>query len=167
MIPAIRTLLLVSISGMPVMNSSALDPSLISKDINSGSSDTNSLFSCVGAAVTCINENENNNNAITNNEVTPPPVETAQLLVTKNVNCVSIYADPSDEAVCAYIINGVDPSEFTITVARNNPNPASFSVSTSGTQVTLEPCTYIISETVSTQLENLFDLLSAADNSWV
>ena len=73
--------------------------------------------------------------------------------------------DPSNEAVCAYIINGVDPSEFKITVTGNNPPPATFTGCTSGTQVTLEPGSYAISETVSPQLENLFNLLNAADNS--
>ena len=48
----------------------ALDLGLLSKDINLGSIDTNSLFSCVGAAITCVNENEDNNNVITNNRNT-------------------------------------------------------------------------------------------------
>lgn len=83
----IVTLLLAAISSTPIMNSSAFDFGLISKDNNTGSIETNNLFNCVGAAKSCINENENNNNVIANNgEVTPPPpIETAQLLVTKNV----------------------------------------------------------------------------------
>ena len=72
-ISTIAILLMDFISGLPIMKSSALDPGLISRDINSGNIDTNSLFSCVYAAVTCINENENNNDEITNNEITPVP----------------------------------------------------------------------------------------------
>jgi len=166
-ISTIVTLLLAANSITPIMNSSAFDFGLISKDNNTGSIETNSLFNCVGAAKTCINENENENNEIANNGegIPPPPIETAQLLVTKNVECVSVGGDPGNEAVCAYIINGVDPSEFTITVTGNNPNPATFTGSTPGTQVILEPGAYTISETVSPQLENLFILLNAADTS--
>ena len=92
-------------------------------------------------------------------------MDTAQLLVTNIVNCVSVSGNPNNEAVCAFIINDVDPSEFTIPVTGKNPHPATFTGSTSGTQVTLEPGSYAISETVCPQLENLFNLLKVADNS--
>ena len=43
------------------MNANAFNFGLISDDINTGSIDTDSLFSCVGAAITCINSNQDNN----------------------------------------------------------------------------------------------------------
>ena len=49
------------------MNVNAIDFGLISKDTNIGSIDTNSLFNCVGAAITCDNDNTVNNNIAINN----------------------------------------------------------------------------------------------------
>ncbi len=60
------------------MNVNAVDFGLISKDFNVGSIDTNSLFNCVGAAITCDNDNTVNNNIAINNGTSgnnpPPPV---------------------------------------------------------------------------------------------
>jgi hypothetical protein len=87
-ISSIAKLLMAVISSMPIMNSFAFDIGLLSKDNYTGGIDTNSLFGCFGAAVTCVNENKDNNNVIAiNGGVTPPSVETAQLLVTKNLKC--------------------------------------------------------------------------------
>ena len=62
----------------------------------------------------------------------PPPVTTGEIVVTKRV------------------INegggSARPSDFTITVDGNNPTPASFDGSSSGTTVTLEPGRYSITE---------------------
>ena len=49
------------------MNANAIDFGLISKDTNIGSIDTSSLFNCVGAAITCDNDNTVNNNVALNN----------------------------------------------------------------------------------------------------
>ena len=49
------------------MNVNAFDLGLISKDNNIGSIDTDSLFNCVGAAITCDNDNTVNNNVAINN----------------------------------------------------------------------------------------------------
>ena len=49
------------------MNVNAIDFGLISKDTNIGSIDTDSLFNCVGAAITCDNDNTVNNNIAINN----------------------------------------------------------------------------------------------------
>lgn len=67
-ISTIVTLLMASISSMPIMSSSAVAYGLVSKDNNSGSIETHSLYNCVGEGKTCINENENNNNIIANNK---------------------------------------------------------------------------------------------------
>ena len=62
----------------------------------------------------------------------PPPVTTGEIIVTKRV------------------INegggSARPSDFTITVDGNNPTPASFDGSSSGTTVTLEPGRYSVTE---------------------
>lgn len=81
------------------------------------------------------------------------------------MKCVSHGGDPDNEAVCANIFNGLDPSEFTITVTGENSNPETFTGSTSETEVTLEPGTYAIFESLSPQLENLFNILDAGANS--
>lgn len=49
------------------MNANAIDFGLISKDTNIGGIDTDSLFNCVGAAITCDNDNTVNNNIAVNN----------------------------------------------------------------------------------------------------
>ena len=49
------------------MNVNAFDLGLISKDNNLGSIDTDSLFNCFGAAITCDNDNTVNNNISVNN----------------------------------------------------------------------------------------------------
>jgi YVTN family beta-propeller protein len=63
---------------------------------------------------------------------TPPPITTGEIVVTKRV------------------INegggSARPSDFTITVAGNNPTPSSFDGSSSGTTVTLEPGRYSVTE---------------------
>jgi hypothetical protein len=54
------------------MNVNAIDFGLISKDTNIGSIDNDSLFNCVGAAVTCDNDNTVNNNIAINNGTSQP-----------------------------------------------------------------------------------------------
>lgn len=49
------------------MNVNAFDVGLLSKDNNLGSIDTDSLFNCFGAAITCDNDNTVNNNINVNN----------------------------------------------------------------------------------------------------
>src|SRR5262249_11511086 len=58
---------------------------------------------------------------------------TGTLIVTKSVRCPV-------GAKCA------DPSDFEITVSGNNPSPDSFQGDTAGTQVTLGPGQYTVSE---------------------
>ncbi|CAN5856854.1 hypothetical protein BH23THE1_BH23THE1_31470 [soil metagenome] len=62
-ISVIATLLIAAMGTTATnMNASAFNFGLKSKDINDGSISTNSLFSCVGAAINCVNTNEGNNN---------------------------------------------------------------------------------------------------------
>jgi YVTN family beta-propeller protein len=80
-----------------------------------------------------IREGETKNCMITNTySVTPPPITTGEIVVTKRV------------------INegggSAKPSDFTITVDGNNPTPSSFDGSSSGTTVTLNPGSYSVTE---------------------
>ena len=79
---------MVAMITMPIINSYVLNPGLISKDINSGSIDTDSLFSCVDTSIICVNENEGNNNVITNNG-TILPTEKPGTLTVKTLNVMS------------------------------------------------------------------------------
>lgn len=71
-ISAIATLLIAAMSLTSTTNANAFNFGLKSEDINDGSIDTDSLFSCVGAAINCLNTNQNNNNEIANNTAVVP-----------------------------------------------------------------------------------------------
>lgn len=129
------------------MNSSVLAFDFISKDNNIGGIDTESLFGCVGVAITCTNENTVNNNVNTNNGTNPPPNEPGTLTVTKEVQCGTDAPNP--EVVCEYAkasANFPDPEDYQITVTGNNPNPSNFAGSPTGTTVTLGEGDYTITE---------------------
>lgn len=65
---AIASLLVMAVNvSANSLNVNALDFGLISKDTNVGSIDTDSLFNCFGAAITCDNDNTVNNNVAANN----------------------------------------------------------------------------------------------------
>jgi len=152
-ISTIATLLMAVMSTMPVMNSYAFNFGLISKDDNIGSIDTNSLFSCVGAAITCINENEDNNNVIANNSeetpIPPPPEEPGLLTVSKEVECQSNNGSPDDTALCDYAItspNFPQPAAYPIAVTGSSPSPSNFAGSSTGTPVTIGAGDYDITE---------------------
>ena len=66
-ISAIATLLIAALSLTSTTNANAFNFGLKSNDVNDGSIDTDSLFSCLGAAINCVNTNQNNNNEIANN----------------------------------------------------------------------------------------------------
>lgn len=68
-------------------------------------------------------------------EPPPPEPQTATLNVIKEVNCPAGSVCPA-------------PSDFTINIAGNNPNPSSFPGSAMGTEVLLEPGMYEVTEMV-------------------
>jgi hypothetical protein len=80
-----------------------------------------------------------------------PEPEDAQLSVTKTVTCVSISGIPDDDAVCNWALaespNSIEPSDFQIMVAGNNPVPSSFAGSENPEAVSIGPGDYTISET--------------------
>ena len=72
LISAIAIILIATMGITTNMNANAFNFGLISDDINTGSIDTDSLFSYVGAAITCINSNQDNNDVIANNTTVAP-----------------------------------------------------------------------------------------------
>jgi hypothetical protein len=67
-ISAIATLLIAALSLTGTPNANAFNFGLNSEDVNSGSLDTDSLFSCVGAAIQCLNSNEDNDSVVNDND---------------------------------------------------------------------------------------------------
>jgi hypothetical protein len=70
----------------------------------------------------------------------------SSLLVTKVVRCVSELGIPSDEAVCKFVLDNVLPSQFTITVTGNKSTPPAFQGSVNGTNVSIHPGNYTVTE---------------------
>jgi len=148
------------------MNSSALDLGIISKDNNFGSIDTENLFNCFGAAVTCDNDNTVNNNIDINNGTNGGGGnEPGTLTVSKEIECASSGGSPSDQAVCNYAINSANypfPSDFEMIVAAINPNPSEFPGSSSGTPVSMDPGSFVINEIINFDETNLENELGAS-----
>ncbi len=104
----IATLLIATMSITTTMNANAFNFGLKSNDVNSGSIDTNSLFSCVGAAINCVNTNQDNNNVVANNSAGqsnppgPPPT------------CIECYTNNLTPEQIASIenIHGVNFEQF-------------------------------------------------------
>ena len=148
-ISAIATLLMANISMTTTMNANAFNFGSKIQDVNDGSIDTDSLFSCVGAAIQCINTNQDNNNVVANNTeetpILPPSGQLGTLIVIKEVQCESTTPPVS----CEEIDSNFEPQDFIITVTGQNPNPSQFGGSSSGTEVTLEPGSYEVTEDIT------------------
>ena len=71
----------------------------------------------------------------------------ATIIVTKIVRCDSSLGIPSDDSVCQFVLENVDASQFNLVVTGNNPNMTSFQGSANGTNISLDPGNYAISET--------------------
>ena len=101
-------------------------------------SDSNSRFVCIN----------NNNNVVVEEEPT-----TAILKVTKQIDCTDDIVGDCDNL--RELVN----DDFIIRVEGNNPNPSSpFPGSSTGTDVTLDPGDYVVSETSGEMLaEDLQD----------
>jgi hypothetical protein len=117
---AIATLLVMAFSSNTYsLNVDALDLGLISKDTNIGSIDTDSLFNCVGAAITCDNDNTVSNNVATNNGTSQPNGPDASPCVQCFINAnlspaqqqsiFEVYGVTSFENVCN-ILSGAEVS---------------------------------------------------------
>ncbi len=163
----IAILFMVTITGAPTMNSSALDLGIISKDNNFGSIDTENMFNCFGAAITCDNDNTVNNNIDINNGTNGGGGnERGTLTVSKQIECQSAGGLPSNEAVCDYAENSVnyaEPGDFEMIVAASAgaPSPGTFDGSSVGTPVTMGPGSYVINEVILYDETNLANELNA------
>jgi hypothetical protein len=71
----------------------------------------------------------------------------ATIIVTKIVRCDSSLGIPSDDSVCQFVLENVDANQFNLVVTGNNPNMTSFQGSPNGTNISLDPGNYTISET--------------------
>ncbi len=157
---AITILSTLTISTMSFIPSSiALDLSLVSKDFNVGSIDNDGFLNCFRAAITCDNDNEVNNNINVNKNTGPtteePPEEMpGTLLVTKIVNCQSF----TFKATCDDVDSNFEPSDFKITVTGQNSNPSQFEGSSSGTEVSLNPGSYDVTEDITGVNEKLVEV---------
>jgi hypothetical protein len=100
---------------------------------------------CFGIANDCGNDNSVTNN----NNNNPPSGEPATLTVVKEVECAATNGNPSADAVCDYAetsANFPEPSDYPITVAGSNPDPSDFPGSSTGTEVTIDPGAYTVTE---------------------
>jgi hypothetical protein len=72
----------------------------------------------------------------------------ATVIVSKVVRCDSSLGIPSDDSVCQFVLENVDANQFDLVVTGNNPNVTSFQGSANGTNISLDPGNYTISETL-------------------
>jgi hypothetical protein len=70
----------------------------------------------------------------------------ATVTVTKIVRCDSSLGIPSDDSICQFVLENVDPSQFDLIVTGNNPNMTSFQGSSNGTNISLDTGNYTVSE---------------------
>jgi hypothetical protein len=72
----------------------------------------------------------------------------ASVTVTKIVRCDSSLGIPSDDSVCQFVLENVDSNQFNLVVTGNNPNITSFQGSANGTNISIGPGNYTVSETL-------------------
>jgi hypothetical protein len=71
----------------------------------------------------------------------------ASITVTKIVRCDSSLGIPSDDSICQFVLENVDSNQFNLVVTGNNPNITSFQGSANGTNISISPGNYAVSET--------------------
>jgi hypothetical protein len=92
------------------------------------------------------------NNSTTETKKQPIVANTTQgqqasVTVTKIVRCDSSLGIPSDDSVCQFVLENVDSNQFNLAVTGNNPNITNFQGSANGTNISLGPGNYTVSET--------------------
>jgi len=90
---------------------------------------------------TIIGSNNGNNNTNSNGQ---EPELSATLIVNKIVTCTS-----NTQVSCEDLDSNFEPQDFMITVTGLNPDPSQFGGSSSGTEVTLDPGSYEVTEDFS------------------
>ena len=71
----------------------------------------------------------------------------ASITVTKIVRCDSSLGIPSDDSVCQFVLENIDSNQFNLVVTGSNPNITSFQGSANGTNISISPGNYTVSET--------------------
>lgn len=144
---SIITILLVT--GINVTNVNALDFSNIDVVDNVGQSvecvivvvGCNGTGSVGSSGDTIIGSNNGNNNTNSNGQESEL---SATLIVNKIVTCTS-----NTQVSCEDLDSNFEPQDFMITVTGLNPDPSQFGGSSSGTEVTLDPGSYEVTEDFS------------------
>lgn len=162
-IAILSTLMISSMSFIP--SSIALDLGIVSKDFNVGSIDNDGFLNCFGAAITCDNDNEVNNNVNVNDGTgptteEPPDEELGTLFVTKIVNCQS----STFKATCDDVDSNFEPQDFPITVADRDQDSTTFEGSSSGTEVSLKPGSYEVTEDITGVQEKFVEVDDNGNN---
>ncbi len=137
------------VTGMSITNANALDLSNLEKVDDLGQS-----VECVIVVIGCdgrgsvgssgdviIGSNNGNNDTNNNGE---EPQQPTTLIVNKIVTCTS-----NTPVSCEDLDSNFEPQDFIITVTGQNPNPSQFGGSSSGTEVTLNPGSYEVTEDFS------------------
>jgi len=70
----------------------------------------------------------------------------ASLNVTKTVHCDSSLGIPSDDSVCKFVLDNIDPSQFDFIVTGNGSQTSSFQGSSNGTVISLTKGNYTVEE---------------------
>ena len=92
---------------------------------------------------------QNNSTAETKNQLIVANTtqgQQASVTVTKIVRCDSSLGIPSDDSICQFVLENVAPNQFDLIVTGNNPNMTSFQGSANGTDISLDPGNYTVSE---------------------
>jgi hypothetical protein len=123
-----------------------------------------------GFTFICINNNENARQGErptpTEPPTEPPVEELATLKVSKAIPCFTNGPDPRFFEICDSIHAAISPDLFDISVSGNNPDPSSpFSGSSAGTDVTLGPGNYQISETADSSVNTIINNLESTEGA--
>jgi hypothetical protein len=120
-----------------------------------GNNNQGKSFDCV------INNNNTNTNIDGGNSgnQTIPPEQRIILNLTKEVACQledsTLSVQQAAVLTCERILADITPIDFSIQVAGNNPQPNTFNGSATGTNVTIGPGDYTVTETPNTQVTTL------------
>jgi hypothetical protein len=146
-IAILSTLMISSMSFIP--SSIALDLGLVSKDFNVGSIDNDE-----------VNNNVNVNNGTGPTTEEPPDEKPGTLLVTKTVDCQSF----TFKATCDVVDSNFEPRDFMITVTSQNTILSQFEGSSSGTEVSLNPGSYDVTEDITGVQEKFVEVDDNGNN---
>ena len=94
------------------------------------------------------------------------PGQRATLTVIKQVDCESSGGEPTDTAVCDAVLAIAQPSKFPMRIEANNPDPAEFVGSATGTEITLDAGSTVYSKTPAQFKDQVEQALNTDDVSF-